>query len=433
MQMHAKTLYMALVAVGIGSFAAPSAAETRYYDPTNVGGKTTGFELYKTIGCPGRGLLDPPCAVDQPALAAPAPAALAAPAPAALELAAPAPAVKKTEAPVRSGMPNAKPGECYAKVIKEPIYRTEQVEKLVKEASERIEIVPPVYKAVKVHVTSEETQEVVPAVYETVKERVVVKPATTRLEPVPAIYETVQEKALKTPASKTAIDVPAVYEDLTEKKLVRDAYTTWKPGTATNIQKIDDKTGEIMCLVEVPAEYQTVTNRVLKTPATVRYEETPAEYETISRVVLKTPATSRMIEVPAEYEERDVTKLAKPATTVSKVVPVDYMREIMTEVQPTTEKRVPVPAEYATVEEKVLVSAGEESWSQILCDVNATPAKISEIQNALAAAGFNPGPIDGNLGGETLTAVAAYQQAKALPMDGYLNMETVEALGVSPK
>lgn len=417
MRTHTRSLSIALMAVGIGSFAVPSMAETRYYDPSNAGGNTRGFELYKTIGCPGKGLLDAPCAQDKPA-AVPAPAA---------------PAPKKAEAPVRSSMPNAKPGECYAKVIKEPVYRTEPVQKLVKEASERIEIAPPVYKAVKVHVTSEEIQEVVPAVYETVKERVIAKPATTRLESVPAVYETVQEKVLKTPASKTAIDVPAVYEDVTEKKLVREAYTTWKAGTTTNIQKIDDKTGEIMCLVEVPAEYQTVTNRVLKTPATVRYEETPAEYETISKVVLKSPATTRSVEVPAEYAEREVTKLVKPATTVSKVVPVDYMREIMTEVQPATEKRVPVPAEYATVEEKVLVSAGEESWSQILCDVNATPAKISEIQSALAAAGFNPGPIDGNLAGETLAAVAAYQKAKGLPMDGYLNMETVKSLGVAPR
>ncbi len=417
MQMHTKTLYMALMAVGIGSFASPSMAETRYYDPSNTGGNTRGFELYKTIGCPGKGLLDAPCAEDRRVPAAPA-----------------APAPVKAAAPVRSsGMPNAKPGECYAKVIKEPVYSTKPVQKLVKEASERIEIVPPVYKAVKVHVTSEETQEVVPAVYETVKERVMVKPATTRLEAVPAVYETVQEKVLKTPASKTAIDVPAIYEDVTEKKLVREAYTTWKAGTATNIQKIDDKTGEVMCLVEVPAEYQTVTNRVLKTPATVRYEETPAEYETINKVVLKSPATTRSIEVPAEYAEQEVTKLVKPASTVSKVVPVDYMREVMTEVQPATEKRVPVPAEYATVEEKVLVSAGEESWSQILCDVNATPAKISEIQSALAAAGFNPGPIDGNLAGETLAAVAAYQKAKGLPMDGYLNLETVKSLGVAPK
>jgi len=40
------------------------AAETPYYNPANPAspsGMTTGYELYKTIGCPGRGLLEAPC------------------------------------------------------------------------------------------------------------------------------------------------------------------------------------------------------------------------------------------------------------------------------------------------------------------------------------------------------------------------------------
>ena len=54
-----------------------------YYDPTNAAsnsGKTMGFELYKTIGCPGRGLLDPPCPGDVAAKPAPTPAPAPAPA-----------------------------------------------------------------------------------------------------------------------------------------------------------------------------------------------------------------------------------------------------------------------------------------------------------------------------------------------------------------
>jgi hypothetical protein len=238
-------------------------AETRFYDPSNVAspsGFTTDYDEFRTIGCPGRQLLDPPCPQDVKPVVKP----VAKPAPA------PAPVVTKEQC-----MANAKPGECYVLIVKEPVYRTEKVQKLVKEAGERIEIVPPVYKAVKVQVASEEVQEVVPAVYETVKERVMVKPATTRLESVPAVFEEVEDRVIITPASRRAIEVPAVYEDVTEKKLVREAYTTWKPGTATSIQRINEK-GEIFCLVEVPAEYQTITTRVMKTPATTRYEEIPA-------------------------------------------------------------------------------------------------------------------------------------------------------------
>lgn len=73
------------------------AAEGVYYNPSNAAsadGKTVGYELYRTIGCPGKQLLDAPCKVPAPApepekvvaaepVAAPAPApAYVAPAPA---------------------------------------------------------------------------------------------------------------------------------------------------------------------------------------------------------------------------------------------------------------------------------------------------------------------------------------------------------------
>ena len=426
MRINLNALNAALVAVGYCGLVGPvAAAETPYYNPTNIDsptGYTSDYKDFRTIGCPGRQLLDPPCPVDVKPVMKPVPVAKPAPAPA------PKPAATKAEC-----MANAKPGECYVLIIKDPVYRIESLKKLVKEAGERIEIVPPVYKAVKVHVTSEEIQEVVPAVYETVKERVMVKPAATRLENVPAVFEDVEERVMVKPASKKATEVPAVNEDVTERKLVREAYTTWKPGTQTSIQKIDEKSGEIFCLVEVPAEYQTVTTRVLKTPATIVYEDILAEYQTVKKTVLKTPETTRSVPVPAEYADREVTKLVKPSTTVSKVVPVDYEREVMTQVQPASEKRVPVPAEYETVEQKVQVSPAAEYCTQILCDVNATPDKMSEIQKALQAAGFYTGPIDGVMGPNTMTAVTAYQQSKDLRADGYISVETVKALGISPQ
>lgn len=46
------------------------AATGEFYDPSNVAsktGKTIGYELYGTIGCPGRGLLDAPCPKGKPA------------------------------------------------------------------------------------------------------------------------------------------------------------------------------------------------------------------------------------------------------------------------------------------------------------------------------------------------------------------------------
>jgi outer membrane protein OmpA-like peptidoglycan-associated protein len=74
---------------------AAHAAEGVFYDPSNAAsptGKTIGYELFRTIGCPGRELLGVPCpvpdepvppaAMDEPAAAPPAAAPLAAAAPA---------------------------------------------------------------------------------------------------------------------------------------------------------------------------------------------------------------------------------------------------------------------------------------------------------------------------------------------------------------
>jgi len=80
--------------ISVGAISA-HAAEGVYYDPSNAAsatGKTVGYELFRTIGCPGKQLLAVPCKVPAPApekVAAAEPAPAPAPAPAYV---APAPA-----------------------------------------------------------------------------------------------------------------------------------------------------------------------------------------------------------------------------------------------------------------------------------------------------------------------------------------------------
>lgn len=84
-----------------------------FYDPSNAAsptGKTIGYELYRTIGCPGRGLLDTPCPVPpepEPVAAATEPT----PAPAAPEPAALAPAATAEPAAVAPVATTAQPSE----------------------------------------------------------------------------------------------------------------------------------------------------------------------------------------------------------------------------------------------------------------------------------------------------------------------------------
>lgn len=283
--------------------------------------------------------------------------------------------------------PNAKPGQCFTKIFTPAKYRTVTERQLASEASQKIEVIPASYKqGTKRVLVSEATEklQVVPATYKTVTERVMVKAASSKLVQVPATYETVSTRVMETPARQE-----------------------WKKGTGP-IQRIDHDTGDIMCLVDIPATYKTVTKRVQKTAATTRTIEIPAEYSTVTKRVVATPASTRTVKIPATYKTINVTEVATPAS----------------------QRSVEIPASYKNVSRQELVSEARVEWREILCETNMTSSKISQIQGALKAKGFNPGAIDGNIGSDTMSAINAFQRSKGLPVEKYLTMDTVRALGV---
>jgi peptidoglycan hydrolase-like protein with peptidoglycan-binding domain len=54
---------------------------------------------------------------------------------------------------------------------------------------------------------------------------------------------------------------------------------------------------------------------------------------------------------------------------------------------------------------------------------------LTDLQNALKAAGYNPGPVDGQIGAQTMRAVDDYQRDKGIERGG-LTLTTLTALGV---
>lgn len=283
--------------------------------------------------------------------------------------------------------PNAKPGECYTKALVPASFETKSERVLIQEAGERIEVIPATYKRV--------------------KKRVLVQEPGERLEVIPATYKTVTERVLVKPAVTKLIRSEPVYETVTERVLVAPATTIWKPGTGA-ITQVNNSTGEIMCLVEVPAKYKTVTRKVLKTPAGTTERTEPAQYETITKKVVATPPSTRSVSIPAKYNDIFVTE----------------------EVQPATTRRIPIAEKYETVTKRVQVSEERLSWAPILCQTNVSGNIITELQRALRAKGYNPGPVDGVYGQETRSAISAYQRRQGLARGG-LTLETLNALGVS--
>jgi regulator of extracellular matrix RemA (YlzA/DUF370 family) len=269
-------------------------------------------------------------------------------------------------------LPNAQPGECYAKVIIPAKFETTTEKVLVKEASERLQIIPAKFGTATERVLVKEASTrltVIPATYKKTTEKVLVrdeevlwqtslknnipvsaeilaaaktggadidgmapgtcyreyftpatyststqtyvsKEASASLQVIPATYEYAEERILVKEASQRIVKVPATYETVTEKILVEPEKTMWKKSQCNG----RNNDCGVMCLVTTPARYKTVTKRVIKTPATTKVVDIPAVYKTIKVKKLATPATVKEIPLPEKTSTYSVTSKTGDAT-----------------------------------------------------------------------------------------------------------------------
>lgn len=343
----------------------------------------------------------------------------------------------------------------------------------------------------------------VPAQVQTVQRKVLKAPATTTDIAVPAEYRNVTKQVVLREATQRVVPVPAVYQSIYRQEvdferaralgyrfdpsgelvatpsgqpLVRAAAVAGQPGVQVdkalgpdswvrevripaeyrNVNRYVPEQAAGVRVVEVPAAYRTIRRRVevepartesLRVPATyktvptqvlVRAESTrsvtePAELTAVTRYTLDQPAALRQVPVPALVQPVERPVVVRAASMREEVVPAVYRSETRQVIdQPAGTRWVEVPAQVETLSWQVKVTEPREERREVLCETNTPPDKIREVQRALQAAGFSPGAADGVLAAPTLAAVARYQQARGLPVHGYLDIETVRALGVAP-
>lgn len=321
---------------------------------------------------------------------------------------------------------HAKPGQCFAKLLVAPQLDTFNDRVLV---------------------TAERTEtRTIPAVTQTVEKQVLVKPERVESRTIPAKTRWVEESVVDTAESYRETVIPARYETVKERVLVHperqewvasdgirtgaalvtpiehepvayraDGTLTW-PGKQTVSVPVSRETAAylqqgsaqtVYCLKETPAEYRTVEKRIEVEPARTQKTVIPATYKKVKRQVVDTPERVENYTIPAVYEKRKVTEVVTPART-----------ETFT-----------VPAVYKTVTNTRVVSEPKPVWREVLCEKNATPETVANIQRALIKRGYDVGAVDGRLGPKTVRAMQKFQADNGLPQ-GQVSLEAVELLGV---
>ncbi|NPA58977.1 MAG: hypothetical protein GXO30_00710 [Epsilonproteobacteria bacterium] len=283
--------------------------------------------------------------------------------------------------------PNAKAGECYAKVLIPAEYETTTEEKLLTSKVENLHVTKPTYK--------------------NVKYKILDKAESFKYVLIPATYKCVQNRVMVEPEKVTYKVIPATFKEVEETIMISPARKVWKKGKGP-ITKISNHTGDIMCLVEIPAKYKTVKTKVIDEPARTEKVITPAVYKNIKAKVIDQEARTEKVIIPATYKTVTVQELDTEAS-----VDKDVKEET-----------------YQTVEKTRLVKPEELKWQRILCETNTNKGVIKELQQALKDRGYNPGTIDGVYGANTQRALNAFQLDNDLP-SGALTLESLEALGLN--
>ncbi len=287
-------------------------------------------------------------------------------------------------------LPDARPGECFARVMIPARYETRTKEVVVDQGEERLGVHD--------------------ARFASQSRDILIRDAAKRYVVHQPVYKAVQEQVMVRPAYERLVVEPAIYRHVEEQVQVAPARTAWKPGKSlsdwSGVKDTKNQHGEVYCLVEIPAKTKTVTKRILVRPARTHTVTVPPLYRTITRHVLVDPGGVEEVPMAAKYDRITIQNLVAPASTYR------------TTIAPRTQQ----------VSYRVEIAPARYDWIPVLCETNATPATVSQLQSKLQQLGYYHDQPNGELDQSTKNAVRSYQQAVDIPHDGFLSLETLLAL-----
>lgn len=133
-----------------------------------------------------------------------------------------------------------------------------------------------------------------------------------------ARYQTIVDNVMVKPERVIARHVPAVVETRHERVMTSPARREWR-------HQRDARGREVLCEIDVPAQFTTIAHQVEVAPASVQHVTLPATYRQRTRRVLVAPARTIVQHGPAEVHSIPVLSPYAPAN--ERLVPsthVDY-------------------------------------------------------------------------------------------------------------
>lgn len=204
---------------------------------------------------------------------------------------------------------NPTAGKCYVSCVTPDEYSTEEKRIMVK----------PAYK----------TLSVTPAEYRTEEEKIMIKPASKRYVYVPATFTTSTRTIQVEDPYNEIRTTPASFAGGSERILVQPKAVRWE--YQKNTANCQSPTGDciVACAVEYPEEYRNVPTQVIDRAAGFTKSQKGGRSITVDIQEVATPARVDEIDVPAEYTTITKRILVKDEAVVENEVPAEYAVETM--------------------------------------------------------------------------------------------------------
>jgi Putative peptidoglycan binding domain len=317
---------------------------------------------------------------------------------------------------------NAKPGQCYARVLVPASYVADQT------LSVPIEDTYSMPKVAQAQLSAPVNRDVIAA--DAYKMYEVTKPK----------FAYIDEKITITPQYHKIEVIPPASRQINKTYTIRKPTLVWRRGSdLSSVKRINNATGETYCLVEEYGESVNVPYTTYSAPkAEVRFVTVPEQSIVNRRQIVEKEASVREVYVPALMNSKypnvktqtlisdaqvigEETKAARTTTIqTQKLQAQEYYTWV--QVPCDTQGAVGVPVYFNNSNQGAIIPPKFESKK------TTSQVTIIDVQKRLQSLGYYKGPLDGIYGSKTKSAMATFQTKAGLKVDGKPNVESLKAL-----